>query len=355
MKILHFQKNEAKVLVENLDDLWCLSNIIDTGDSVEGRTFRKIKASGGGDDERAKAAIKKPVFLRILVEKVEFSRYSNVLRVSGKVAEGKEDIPAGSYHTFNIEENTNITIMKPEWFKYQRQRLEESAKEKRPDTIICVFDREEAYIALMKRYGFDIIAELKGEVAKKAEPKQASKNFYEEIIAALKEYVARYDAKHIIVASPAFWKDELLKNLRDDDLKKRIVLATCSSCDKEAMNEVVKRQEVQSVLQQDRAAEEMNLVEQLLSEISKQGAAAYGIKETSDSVDAGAAKILLVTDGLIQKTRQEGTFDKVNRIMRSADRTGASVSIISSEHDGGKRLDGLGGIAAILRYRMSYS
>ena len=79
MKILHFQKNEAKVLVENLDDLWCLSNIIDTGDSVEGRTFRKIKASGGGEDERAKAAVKKPVFLRILVEKVEFSRYSNVL------------------------------------------------------------------------------------------------------------------------------------------------------------------------------------------------------------------------------------------------------------------------------------
>ena len=115
--------------------------------------------------------------------------------ISGKVAEGKEDIPAGSYHTFNIEEGTSIAIIKSEWFKYQRQRLEESAKEKRPDTIICVFDREEAYIALMKRYDFEIIAELKGEVQKKDDAKQVSKNFYEEIIAALKEYVARHDTE----------------------------------------------------------------------------------------------------------------------------------------------------------------
>jgi protein pelota len=354
MKILHFRKDEAKVLVENLDDLWCLSNIIDAGDSVEGKTFRKIKVGGGGEDERARSAVKKPVFLSVVVEKVEFSRYSNVLRVSGKVAEGKEDIPAGSYHTFNVEEGTALTIMKPEWFRYQRQRLEESAKEKRPDTLICVFDREEAYIALLKRYGFEVIAELKGEVAKKADVKQTSKNFYEEIIAALKEYVARYDARHIIVASPSFWKDELLKNLRDDNLKRKLVLATCSSCDKGAMNEVVKRQEVQSVLQQDRIAEEINLVEQLLSEISKQGAAAYGIEETENAVNAGAAKVLLVTDGLIQKARQDNTFGRINNIMRSADRTGASVSIVSSEHDGGKRLDGLGGIGAILRYKMSF-
>jgi protein pelota len=355
MKILHFRKDEAKVLVENLDDLWCLSNIIDVGDSIDGRTFRKIKVGGGGGDERSKDGVKKPVFLKITVEKVEFSRYSDVLRISGKVAEGQEDIPAGSYHTFNIEAGTTITIIKTEWFKYQRQRLEESAKETRPDTLICVFDREEAYIALLKRYGFEVVAELKGEVAKKADVKQTSKNFYEELLAAIKEYVGRYDARHIIVASPAFWKDELLKNLKDDDLKRKMVLATCSSCDKEAMNEVVKRQEVQSVLQQDRAAEEINLVEQLLSEISKQGAAAYGIEETRNAVDSGAAKILLVTDGLIQKTRQDNTFDTINRIMRSADRTGASVSIISSEHDGGKRLDGLGGIAAILRYKMNYS
>ncbi len=352
MKILHFKKTEAKVLVENLDDLWHLSNIIDVGDTIEGKTFRKIKL--GGEDDRSQKIIKKPFFLRIDVEKIEFHKYSDNLRVSGKVAEGKEDIPKGSYHTFNLEEGTSITIIKTEWLKYQRQRLEESAKEKPPDTLVCVFDREEAYIAIMKKYGFEVIAELKGEVAKKDEVQQTSKNFYDEIIKNLKEYTARYKIKNIILGSPSFWKEELLKNLKDQELKKKLVLATCSSCDRGAINEVLKRPEVQSVLQQDRISKEIQDVETLLSEISKEGAAVYGADETETASNAGAVKTLIITDGFIQKMRQEEKFDRFNNIMKIADKSGADIRIISSEHDGGRKLDGLGGIAAILRYKMNF-
>jgi len=351
MKILHFHKNEAKVAVENPDDLWVLSNLIDVGDTVDGRTFRKIKT--GGEDERAQSVFKKPVFLKIEVEKVEFNG-SDSLRVSGKVAEGQEDIPKGSYHTFNVEEGTTINILKSEWFPYQRKNLEDASKDKKIDTLICVFDREEAYIALLKKYGFEVLAELKGDVAKKVDMKQAPKNFYDEIIASLQEYVKRHEIKHVILASPAFWKEELFKSLKDDDLKKKLVLATCSSCDKNAINEVINRPEVQTVLQQERAASEINLVEQLLSEISKQGAATYGVKETDTANLNGAVKILLVTDGLIRKTREEGKFDRINKMMKTASRMDAEIRIISSAHDGGKKLDGLGGIGAILRYKLSY-
>ena len=220
-----------------------------------------------------------------------------------------------------------------------------------------MFDREEAYIALMKKYGFDIIAELKGEVAKKADIKQTVKNFYEEIIKNLQEYTKRHNIRHIILASPAFWKEELMKSLKDAELKSIIVPATCSSCDKGAVNEVLKRPEVQTVLQQDRISSEIRLVEELLSEISKNGAAAYGVDETEAAVRAGACKSLLITDRLIQKTRQADNaeeFERINDIMKVADRTESDIFIISSEHDGGKKLDGLGGIGAILRYRLNY-
>jgi protein pelota len=350
MRILHFHKDTAKVLVENLDDLWYLSSIIDVGDTVEGKTFRKIKL--GGSEDRSQSVIKKPVFLKIEVEKVEFHKYADSLRVSGKVLEGAEDIPKGSYHTFSVEEGTTITIIKQAWLNYQRQKLEDSAKEKKPDTLICVFDREECYIAIMKKYGFDILAELKGEVEKKAEAKQASKNFYEEIIKQIQEYVKRHSIKHVILASPAFWKEELFKNLKDQDLKRIIIQATCSSCDKSAINEVIKRPEVQTVLQHDRSAAEIKLVEELLSGISKQAAVSYGLEETKSAAEAGAIKTLLVTDGIIQKTRQEGSFEKINALMKLSDRSGANIHIISSDHDGGKKLDGLGGIGALLRYRM---
>jgi protein pelota len=352
MKILQFHKNTVKLVVENLDDLWTLSNIVDPGDSVEGRTFRKIKIGEEGD--RSQKIVKKPVFLSIAVEKVEFHKYSNDLRISGKVAEGKDDIPKGSYHTFNVEESTQLTISKPEWLKFQKQKLDESAKETKPDTLICIFDREDAIIVLMKKYGYDTLAELQGNVAKKADIKQTPKNFYEEIIKALQEYTKRHNVRHIILASPAFWKEELLKNLKDKELKEKLVMATCSSCDKNAITEILCRPEVQTVLQKDRIAKEINEVERLLSEISKQGAAAYGIDETETAVNAGATKTLLITDGIIQKERQEDNFERINTIMKTADKSGANIIIISSDHDGGKKLDGLGGIGAILRYKMSF-
>jgi len=349
MKILSFHKSTAKLQVETLDDLWYLSSIIDSGDAIEGKTYRKVKVGGS---EEAKDSVKKPVYLSIAVERVEFHKYSDILRVSGKVLEGKEDIPKGSYHTFNVEADTVITIIKPEWLKYQRMKLEEASKEKKLETLICVFDREEAYIAIMKKYGFDILAELKGEVEKKAEVKQGSRNFYDEIIKNLQEYVKRHNIRHIILASPAFWKEELFKSLKDAELKKMIVQATCSSVDKSSINEVLKRPEVQSVLSEERAASEMRLVEELFAGISKDSAVCYGIKETGDAVAAGAVKTLLVTDGIIQKTRQEGSFDKINSIMRLSDRAGAQVHIISSDHDGGRKLDGLGGLGALLRYKV---
>ncbi|MBW2967766.1 mRNA surveillance protein pelota [Candidatus Woesearchaeota archaeon] len=352
MKILNFHKDEAKLLVESMDDLWYLSSIIDVGDTIQGKTFRKIKM--GGEDDRNMKVVRKPVHLSIAVEKVEFHKYSDILRVSGKVLEGKDDIPKGSYHTFNLEANTTFTLTKTEWFKYQRQKLEESAKEHKPDTLICLFDREEAYFAIMKNYGFDVLTELKGDVAKKADIKQAPKNFYEDIIKTLKEYTDRLGIKHIILASPSFWKEELMKNLKDEKIKSLIVPATCSSCDKGAINEVLKRPEVQSVLARDRTSKEMKLVEELLSEISKEGASAYGTDETGTAAQAGAVRDLLVTDGLIQKTRQDETFNTINDIMKAADRSGAGINIISSDHDGGKKLDGLGGIAAILRYKMNF-
>ena len=76
MKLLHtdFKKGEVKVKIENLDDLWYLSQIVEKNDLVKGRTLRKIKT--GEETQRKQKAEKKAVFLLIEVEKVEFSKTS---------------------------------------------------------------------------------------------------------------------------------------------------------------------------------------------------------------------------------------------------------------------------------------
>lgn len=350
---LDLKKGEAKLKIENLDDLWYLSQIIDINDYVKGKTIRKIKIGKEGD--RKQRIVKKPVFLKIKAEKIELSQDS--LRILGLITESPEEIQKGEHHTFNLEPNVVFTLIKERWLKYQIDRLKEACREKVSKILIVVMDREDAFFALLKKYGYDILADIKGEVSKKGIEKSLKSlisNFYQEIINKIDEYVKRYKIVKVILASPAFWKEELMKELKDEELRKKILLASCNATGKNGINEVLKRPEVKAALHEDRISKEINLVEELLTEISKNNLAAYGLKETENAVNAGAVKALLITDSLIQKLREKGEYEKIDNMMKLTDSMKGSVNIISSGHEGGKKLNGLGGIGAVLRYRLSY-
>jgi protein pelota len=204
--------------------------------------------------------------------------------------------------------------------------------------LVCAFDREDAVFARLTTSGHEMLATLHGDVAKKRESSTTNKNFFEEIIKQAKEYVQRYEAERIIFASPAFWKDELLKSLHDPEVKKKTILATISSADERGVFEALK---------------EMALVEQVLSGIAKGSAIAYGFKEVRDAGSAGAVSTVLVTDGLVMRMREQGTGAELDALLASIEQQHGAVIIVSSAHDGGKKLDGLGGVAALLRYRLN--
>lgn len=352
MKILkqNIRQGEVVVRVESLDDLWYLSNIIDPGDFASGKTQRKIKI--GKEEQRKQDVVKRTVTIEIKVEKIEFHKSSNVLRVSGIITKSPEDVPKGVHHTFNLEEGSSIKIIKEEWLRFQLDKLKEAATVKIPKILVCVLDRENVLFALLERSGYKILKEFQGEVQKKDFETKKDSQFYDEIARAIKDYNERYGLEYIIIASPAFWKEDLLKILKEESIRKKVVQATCSSSGEDGLKEVLKRPEVNEVLKQDRISREMMLVETLLKEISKNNLAAYGIKETELAVQAGAVDKLLITDSLIQKAREQGTYKQIDTFMKLADKMKGSIIIISSEHDGGKKLNGLGGIGAILRYKI---
>lgn len=351
MDIIHsdFRKGIVKLRVNDLDDLWYLSHIIDAGDIVKGKTTRKIKI---GEGENAKT-VKKTITLKVEVEKVEFHKFSDLLRVNGKVMEGPEDIPNGSYHTISLEEKSEFVLEKIKWLKYQREKLEDAA-EKKHSFLICVFDREEAIFALSKMYGFDILLKLEGDVARKRKQVTVKKDFYDEIIKLMKDYETRYSPESIIVASPAFFKDDLMKKIVDKDFKKKIVISTCGSVSENAIDEVLKRPELQEALKKSRTREEELLIEELLSEIHKEGLAAYGFEQVANAVMAGAVIKLLVGDFLIQELRQKDDYEKLDNLMKQVDNSKGEIYIISDEHEGGKKLKGLGGVGALLRYKLEW-
>lgn len=344
MIILKKELKHGKVVVQaqNLDDLWHLSRTALKGDTVIGRTTRKVKMGS------AEEAVKRTYVLSIAVEEVKFE--DQELRISGKTTEPKEDIPKGAHHTITVEAGDIITIIKVQWQKYQLDRLQQAMQEQLK-ALIAVFDRESCLLARLKSSGYEITAELKGKVRKKDYDVSTAANFYKEIIAAVKDYDDRNKPDKIILASPAFWKEEMLNELKNDpkaeSLKKKITLATCSSVSKNAIDEVLKRPEMETVFASAVVANEMKLVDEAMAEIAKNGKVAYGTKEVESAVEAAAVEKLLVTDNTVYGSKN------AELLMKKTEDAGGKVFIINSENEAGQKLDSLGGMAAMLRYRIS--
>ncbi len=344
-----FKKGVVKLKVENMDDLWYLSNIIDKSDLITGKTQRKIKLSQ--ETDRQKKVVKKTITIKIEVEKIEFHKTLNSLRLSGIIKQAPEDIPRGSHHTLNIEENSIIKIEK-KFLKYQIDKIKEATKKSVPKVLLVALDRSEASFALLKKNGYSLLSEISGEVQKKSYQEKIQSSFYPEVIKKIEDYDKKYNIQHIILASPAFWKDDLMKKIENKELKEKITLATCNSIGKNGLDEILKRDEVKKVLREDRVIKETALIEDLLKHISKNKLSVYGIKETKEAASLGAIDTLLVTDALIHKLRQNENFEELNEIMKTVESSKGTVHIVSSDHEAGKNLDGLSGIGAILRFEI---
>ena len=351
MNIIHsdFKKGIVKLKVTSPEDLWYLSHLIDPGDFVKGKTTRKIKI---GENENAKT-VKKTYLVKIEAETIDFSTGGDNLRVNGKIKEGPEEIPKDSYQAIALELGTEFTLEKVRWLEYQKQKLKEST-EKKVQYLICIFDREEVLFALTKEFGYEIVLRFKGDVPKKSQTVEIKKNFHQEIIKAIMEYNQRYTPENIIIASPAFWKEELHKKITDSEIKKKIVLATCSDVSESSIDEVIKRPELEQVMKASRTRQEKIIVDQLLNEINKNGLAVYGWEEVKKAIDAGAVSKLLLTDDFIQQKREQGKYLELDTLMKKIDSLKGEIHIISSEQESGQKLDGLSGVAAILRYNLNW-
>ena len=345
MKLLGLKKESATIEVEEPDDFWTLSQLINSGDKVRSKTTRKIKLNTEGKA----SVVKKTVTLTIAVEKLEWSDQG--MRISGPITSGPEDIARGSPHVIKVETHQKITIIKERWPRWQLKKLKEATTDKPTPILICVFDREEARFALLKKYGYQLLGTLQGDVQRKRIKVPVAKNFFAQLGEQLDAYDKRYKLTQIILASPSFWKEELFKVWRSDT-RKKVIQATCSGAGENAINEVLKRPETKSALDKQRAAKETIIVEEVFAQIAKDGKVSYGMQQVTDAVAAGAVEKLIVTDALISRMRKDDSIIHLEQLMQAVDNARGDVVIISTMHQAGARLDGLGGVSALLRYQL---
>lgn len=344
MRILKedLKKGFVHIKIEQPEDLWYLSHIIAVGDSVKGTTERKIKI--GGEDARNQKVVRKKMTLTLSVEKVD---YLETLRVLGLITNGPDDVARGEHHSFNVTEGDDITITKHSWATWEKDKLKEASSGPKERILVVLFDREEALFALLTTKGHKVLSKLKGNVQRKGSDETILSNFWKTIADQLTEYNTRYSTKSIIAASPAFWKDYLKKAL-NEELSKKTIYSTVSEVDEAGLAEVVKRPELHAALAKDRSAKESYEMSLLLAGLAHDKCA-YGIEEVEKKANDGALQNVLVSESFLKKVREEGSYERLDSILKTAESGNAQILIITTD-DIKKQLDGLGGIAGISRW-----
>lgn len=342
-KELRFNEGEISLITESLDDLWHLKYILEPNDVVYSFTKRRIE--GATDKIRPEKAEKKVVRLGVKVEKVEFHKFSNRLRVHGVIVEGMD---VGAYHTLNIEEGSYVSIIK-RWKNDQMERIREAEiAAKRPKVIIATIEEGEASTGVVRQYGVEESFSLRTSLGKGEGSRR--NEFFGELASQLKFASEKVDA--VILAGPGFTKEDFFDFLKtkEPELAKKIVLEDTSSIGISGFQEVLRRGAVDRIMQESRIGREAKLIEELMKEISKEGKATYGMEEVRNAQSLGAIETLLITDELLRTERESNSIDE---FLKEVEHAQGKIVVFSTEFEPGKKLESLGGIAALLRFKVS--
>lgn len=332
---------EIRMLVTNPDDLWHLYNIILPGDHVSASTYRREEARD--DAIRAEREKKVRVFVTILVERCEFAEMQSALRVTGRIEEAPFD--TGSYHTLNLDEGTDFTLRKEEWPPHVMQRIREAVEGKGNSRLIAIaLEYGEATVALIKSFGVQETATIHSTSVKETPGKREKSDFFTQII----DHVRALPRLPVIVVGPGFIKDDFLREARraDPSIFSAAQLLHTGQGGMAGIREAVSRGENARLLENVRLADEARVVEELKGRIATGAPCTYGLNEVSSALEAGAVETLIVSDSLLREGR-------VNRMMTLAEEKAATVFIVTSRWEPGQQIDALGGVAALLRYRMA--
>ena len=342
---------ELKLYIDNLNDLWYLYNLVEVDDLVFGLTYRRDERSD--DKIRPERTEKKKVRLGIRVNKIEFHDFSDRLRVHGLIERSsKSDISLGAHHTLNFVAGNDISIIKESgWADHQLDQVHEAVKAtKVPIITILAIEDDNATLAVLYQYGIQNVGNIPAHISgKQYESTKSSKDekhlYFSEVLSQLKNTIG--EESTLIIIGPGFTKNDFETFGKDKmpELFKNVTIFNTGQAGMTGVHEALKGNALKDVIQDLRVVQETELVERLFSEISKNGLFVYGPAEVEDALNRGAVETLLLTD-IIVRTNQ------ANKILELAKATGCKPMIISTVHEAGKKLDGLGGVGGILRYKL---
>lgn len=379
MNLIAYAEQYRRTCACNLADLlqWHAYNLIQEYDRIRAKAVRRVsKTSDAGSTSSQRIALD----LTIVVTSTDFDVGSGQLHVSGRVASENEHVKMGQHHTLDLELNRKFTLEKADgWDSIAIETLKEACdNERKAELWAVVLGEGTANICMITEH--QTILRQKIEVAVPRKRKGGvdghSKGMEKFFSTTLSTLLRQIDLPNmtstqqgktlpLLLASPGFVASAFLSYIKAEAtrttnkpllaLVPTIIIAHSSTAHLHSLTEVLSSPAITTKLSDTKYARETALMDKFLTLMRQDdGRAWYGPREVEKAVDKGAVGrgggVLMINNALFRAQNVVERRRWVKLVDRVKETEGGEVRVLSSLHESGKRLEGLGNVAAILTY-----
>ncbi|KAI4210297.1 MAG: hypothetical protein LQ351_006821 [Letrouitia transgressa] len=356
---------------EEPEDMWHAYNLIRPNDLLRASALRRVTTeSSTGSTSSARVHIT----LTIRVTGLDFDPQSSQLHVSGRITEETKYTKVGQFHTLDLELQRNFTLEKDGeegWDSVSREIVKEACDSiKSADVWALVMQEGIANLAVLTGARTVLRQRIEVSIPRKrggraGDHDKGLEKFFQTTLETLLRHIDLNESKPILLASPGFTASSFQKYILDTatrtgnkpllSQKANLLVVHSSSGHLHALNEVLQSSEVLARLKDTQYSRETKCMDNFMTLLRKDdGRAWYGPREVEKAVEKGGVGrgggILLISNALFRAQDVVTRKRWVRLVDKVRDVEGGEVRVLSSEHESGKRLDGLGGIAAMLTF-----
>ncbi|KIW11068.1 mRNA surveillance protein pelota [Exophiala spinifera] len=373
---------------EEPEDMWHAFNLIRPTDLLTASAIRRVTSESASTGSTSSQRVHTNLTIR--VKSLDFDPQAGQLHVLGQIARENRFTKIGQFHTLDLELNRNFTLEKEVegphggegWDSVARAQLEEAIDpSKGTEAVAVVMQEGLANICFITQYQTVLRQRVEVSVPRKrtgagrsADHDKGLEKFFGTVLDTLSRQLEGLIQNNdstthfpILLASPGFTASGFLDYIKSTAMtggdkllnellkRKAFVVIHSSSGHLHSLNEVLKSPEVLARLKDTKYARETALMDEFFAMLRKDdGRAWYGPKEVETSVEKGAVGrgggVLLISNALFRSEDVATRRRWVRLVDRVRKEEGGEVRVLSSDHESGKRLEGLGGIAAILTF-----
>lgn len=370
---------------------WHLYNLIRPTDILRAPAIRKVtRESGTGSTSSTTVR----TTLTIKVISTDFDAAASALHVAGTVCEENAHVGLGAHHTLDLELQRQFSLQKggdDGWDSVALEQLREATNVKNRAQVYAVIMQEGlANICLITEHQTLLRQTVEMPIARKRSGHGADahdkglEKFFGMLLTTLLRHVdinpavaaaqpgstassgESAKAPPLLLASPGFTASSFLaymtaiaQRTADKPLmqyaRANVLVAHSSSGHVHSLTEVLKSPAVLAKLSDTKYARETALMERFQALIrADDGRAWYGPREVERAVDKGAVGrgggVLLISNKLFRNQDVKVRKRWVALVEKVRLQEGGEVRVLSSAHESGKVLEGLGDVGAILTF-----